>query len=109
MAFKQQGDVSIKVGKYTDGQGNERGRYVRVGVEYLKDDGSTLLALDASCLSPSLLMQIQAGGGEISRPIFLSVFRREERNGGGQRQAAPKQAAASANTPPEEFNDDIPF
>ena len=105
MAMKLVGDVSIKTGEYTDGNGQKRGRYTRVGSEMVKDDGAKLLAIEPMFLAPSVLMQMSAAGIDTSRPIYLSVFSREER---GNARPAP-QAQAQKPKDSEELNDDIPF
>jgi hypothetical protein len=116
MAMQVIGDLTVRVGEYKDANGEKRGRYQKIGVEYRKEDGSQLYAIDPAFLSPSLLQQMSSSGVDISRSLFLSVFPRRDGNGGGeQRRSAPAQQAAkpqqqaSAPGNGEDFNDDIPF
>ena len=47
MAMKKTHDVVYAGEKYTDREGNEKTRYVNVGVAFTRDDGSMTLKLEA--------------------------------------------------------------
>jgi hypothetical protein len=99
-----------KVGTYTDRDGNEKGRYVEVGVILSNDNGEFALLDPSVNLAGVMLQQRVAGMGKRdSDRVMVSIFdndsrgsgqTQQRRGGGGQDTAPPKGS---------DFDDDIPF
>lgn len=43
---KKTHDLAVKVGTYTDNNGNEKGKYKNVGIVIEKDDGGSFMMID---------------------------------------------------------------
>lgn len=97
MATKKLYDLAVKTGSYTNGQGEEKGRYQNVGAVMQKDDGGKFIML-AKWFNPAGV--VDAKGGE---SILLSMF--PPKDGNGQ---APAPAPARRAAPVDE-DKDIPF
>ena len=57
MSFKKTHDLAVKVGSYTDSQGNDKARYLNVGLVLTDEKGSTMMLLNrtfnpAGCPNP---------------------------------------------------------
>jgi len=46
MSFKKTADLAVKVGSYTDNQGNEKGRYINVGLIMKDETGKSMILLN---------------------------------------------------------------
>ena len=46
MSFKKTHDLAVKVGSYTNSEGNEKGRYINVGLVLHDDDGKSMILLN---------------------------------------------------------------
>lgn len=67
-------DIAVKVGSYTGQDGNEKGRWLRIGAVFRHDDGGTSIKLDAMPV------------GVPDWDGWCSVFVREQRDQQGQGQ-----------------------
>ena len=91
-------DLVVKVGEYTDGQGQTKGRFKNVGVMMDGDKGPYLL-LDRT-FNPA-----GVGGNEGRESIIVSLY--EPKDGVGQQQAP---AAKSGGYKASDLDgDDVPF
>ena len=91
-------DLVVKVGEYTDGQGQTKGRFKNVGVMMEGDNGPYLL-LDRT-FNPA-----GVGGNEGRESIIVSLY--EPKDGVGQQQAP---AAKSGGYKARDLDgDDVPF
>lgn len=125
MSARPTHDIAVKVGSYTGQDGNEKGRWLRIGTVFRHDDGGTSIKLDA------MPVGVPEWDG------WCSVFKREQRdqqgqgqgqgqgqhrghNGQGQNQHRNNQSQGDsgnrrqyAEGPPNgsqvPFDDDIPF
>lgn len=100
-------DVSIAVEKYTNKQGEEKTKYVKVGTIMDGQNGEYMLiepTVDlAGCLALQNMMNHKQGK-EVRTNLIASVF---DRNQQGQ---APQQASQQAAPPPQDpLDGDIPF
>ena len=95
-------DLVVKVGEYTDSQGQTKGRFKNVGVMMEGDKGPYLL-LDRT-FNPA-----GVGGNEGRESIIVSLY---EPKDGGQPSAGQQQhSAAKANAYQSQrpIEDDVPF
>jgi hypothetical protein len=98
-------DLVVKVGEYTDGQGQTKGRFKNVGVVMESDKGPYIL-LDRT-FNPA-----GVGGNEGRESIIISMYEPRQDN---QPQVSPAQQAhstakANAYQPqPRALDDDVPF
>jgi hypothetical protein len=91
-------DLVVKVGEYTDGQGQTKGRFKNVGVMMEGDNGPYLL-LDRT-FNPA-----GVGGNEGRESIIVSLY--EPKDNVGQQQAP---AAKSGGYKARDLDgDDVPF
>ena len=74
MSARPTHDIAVKVGSYTGQDGNEKGRWLRIGTVFRHDDGGTSIKLDA----------IPVGVPDWDG--WCSVFKREQRDQQGQGQ-----------------------
>jgi hypothetical protein len=95
-------DLAVKVGEYTDGNGNNKGRYENIGAVMKGDKG------------PFLMLKRTFNPAGVPNPdnrdsVLISCF--EPRDNGGQQQ--PRQQAPQQSQPEpqggDDFSDDIPF
>ena len=97
-------DLVVKVGEYTDGQGQTKGRFKNVGVMMQGDNGPYIL-LDRT-FNPA-----GVGGNDGRESIIISLF--EPKQDGNQPSAAQQQHSqqkANAYQPqPRDLDDSIPF
>lgn len=109
MATTKKYDIAVKVGSYTDTQGNEKARYKNIGAVWQKDDGGTYLALDSTIVT----MELQyIANPKRSERIICSMF--EPRDGEKPASKPAAQSSASATKPKgdsgfDDMADDIPF
>lgn len=107
MATKKTHDLAVKVGSYTDGQGNQRNRYVRVGAIFRKDDGSEFMSIDRT-FNPA-----GVPNPENKEAVLISRFEVKPRDGQQPQQQAHQQAPAakpaSTGSGFDDMDDDIPF
>ncbi len=100
----------IKTGEYTNGQGETKGEYTRLGVMMDGDNGPYLL-LDpcvnlGGCLYKQNIMN-NRNGKPIRDSLLVSVF---EGDGQQQRPQGQQQARPDPQAPPTDgFEDSIPF
>jgi len=98
-------DLVVKVGEYTDGQGQTKGRFKNIGVVMESDKGPYIL-LDRT-FNPA-----GVGGNEGRESIIVSMYEPRQE---GQQQPSPaqvqhSQAKANAYQPqPRDLNDEVPF
>jgi hypothetical protein len=90
-------DLVVKVGEYTDGQGQTKGRFKNVGVMMEGDKGPYIL-LDRT-FNPA-----GVGGNEGRESIIVSLY--EPKDGGGQQGSASKSGGYKAQ---DLDGDDVPF
>jgi hypothetical protein len=90
-------DLVVKVGEYTDGQGQTKGRFKNVGVMMDGDKGPYIL-LDRT-FNPA-----GVGGNEGRESIIVSLY--EPKQEGGQQ----AHSTAKANGyQPQDLDDSVPF
>lgn len=90
-------DLAVRTGSYTDGNGQEKGRYMGCGALMESDDGSQFIMLNRF-INYSALPRKQG-----SESILVSVFDiRERDNSGGSSQQ-------SSNRMVDDLDDDVPF
>ncbi len=96
-------DIAVKVGSYTNSQGETKNRYQNVGALMQGDKGPFIML--AKWFNPAGVQDDR--GGE---SILLSVFEPKDR-AEAPRQAAPqrKQPDASAPSGFDDLDDDLPF
>lgn len=100
-------DLAVKVGEYTDAQGQTKGRYENIGVLMQGDNGQYILM--KKTFNPA---GVSAGDGRDT--IMVSMFDPQQQQQGGQRQQGQRQAppprttqTAPAGAPMND--DDLPF
>ena len=92
-------DLAVKVGEYTDRDGNTKGRYLNVGAMMKGDDGEFLVL--HRTFNPAGVPNPQ---GKDS--VLISCFKVKDRDGAAQSESPPQRSPA----PPADFDDsDIPF
>ena len=101
----------IKTGEYTNGQGETKGEYTRLGVMMDGDNGPYLLLDPCVNLAGCLTKQNMMNHGKGSKPrssLMVSVF---EEDGQQQRPQGQQQARPDPQAPPTDgFEDpEIPF
>lgn len=89
MASRRTHDLVIKVGEYTDSQGQTKARTKNVGSVFQREDGSQFIALDATIVA----METQyIANPNRSDKVMVSVYEvREREDNGGQRQQGGQQ------------------
>jgi len=90
-------DLVVKVGEYTDGQGQTKGRFKNVGVMMEGDKGPYIL-LDRT-FNPA-----GVGGNEGRESIIVSLY--EPKDGAGQQGSTAKSGGYKAQ---DLDGDDVPF
>jgi hypothetical protein len=85
----------VKTGTYTDRDGNEKARYLNVGVLFKYEDGGLALKLEA----------MPVGDGWNG---FVSFFDMDDKKGAGQRSSGGTSSGQSRRES-YDLNDDIPF
>lgn len=89
--------ITAKIEIYTDKEGNQKGKYVDIGVILSNDNGEYILLNPTIDLSGVLikqrLMNPQKAGGSVMCNIFTDEPRQQ----------------ASNSAPDADFDDDIPF
>jgi hypothetical protein len=98
-------DLVVKVGEYTDGQGQTKGRFKHVGVMMDGDKGPYIL-LDRT-FNPA-----GVGGNEGRESILISLY--EPKTEGGQQpspfsQNHPQHQPQQQRAPQPPLDDDVPF
>jgi hypothetical protein len=93
-------DLVVKVGEYTDGQGQTKGRFKNVGVMMEGDNGPYLL-LDRT-FNPA-----GVGGNEGRESIIVSLY--EPKDGVGQQQAPAAKSGGYQPKSRDLDGDDVPF
>lgn len=103
-------DLAVKVGEYTDRDGNKKGRYMNVGAVLEKDDGGRFMMLERT-FNPA-----GAPNPDGRTTVLLSMFEPRDREdtggGGGQRQQPAQQQQRPQRQAPVDdvpFDDDVPF
>ena len=100
MATHKTHDLAVKVGSYTDSNGETKNRYVNCGAIFQKDDGSEFFTINRT-FNP-------AGVPNPDNKEMVVISRFEVKPREGQKPApapAPKPAAKSI----QDMEDDIPF
>jgi hypothetical protein len=92
-------DLVVKVGEYTDGQGQTKGRFKNVGVVMDGQNGPYIL-LDRT-FNPA-----GVGGNDSRESIIISMY--EPKQEGGQ-PAQQRSGAPSQRPAPAPLDDDVPF
>lgn len=118
MAAQKIKDLAVKVGSYTDGQGQEKGRYQNVGSLMRSDDGNEFIVLNRwfnpagvpnpenrdsvliSCFEPKQQQQ-QQGWGQPSPAPQQNMQRQPPMN---QQQPNPRHQQQQ-----QQWNNDAPF
>ncbi|WVR18292.1 hypothetical protein y223_00012 [Bordetella phage PY223] len=107
MATQKIYDLAVKVGEYTDREGNTKGRYQNVGAVMQKDDGGKFIMLER-WFNPA-----GVPNPDNRSSLLLSMFEPRDNSGGQQprqqqqRQQQPQQRSAPPAS--QDMNDDIPF
>lgn len=123
MAAQKIKDLAVKVGSYTDGQGQEKGRYQNVGSLMRSDDGNEFIVLHRwfnpagvpnpenrdsvliSCFEPKQQQQQQQGWGQPSPAPQQNMQRQPQMN---QQQPNQRQQQRPQQQQ-QQWNDDKPF
>jgi len=99
-------DLVVKVGEYTDGQGQTKGRFKNVGV--VMDNGKGPFILLERTFNPA-----GVGGNESRESIIISMYEPKE---GGAQASTPRQSSGQATSQqarggynPHDTDGDIPF
>ena len=97
-------DLVVKVGEYTDGQGQTKGRFKNVGVMMEGQNGPYIL-LDRT-FNPA-----GVGGNDGRESIIVSLYEpKQDGNQPSSAQQAHSTAKANAYQPqPRDLQDDVPF
>ena len=100
-------DLVVKVGEYTDNQGQTKGRFKNVGVMMEGQNGPYLL-LDRT-FNPA-----GVGGNDGRESIIISMYEPRDENGGqsrdgGQQRQGNGNAGQARRPARDELADDIPF
>jgi hypothetical protein len=93
-------DLVVKVGEYTDGQGQTKGRFKNVGVMMEGDKGPYIL-LDRT-FNPA-----GVGGNEGRESIIVSLY--EPKDGAGQQAHSAAKANGYQSAARDLDGDDVPF
>jgi hypothetical protein len=93
-------DLVVKVGEYTDSQGQTKGRFKNVGVMMEGDKGPYIL-LDRT-FNPA-----GVGGNEGRESIIVSLY--EPKDSAGQQQHSEAKAKAYQRPAHDLDGDDVPF
>jgi hypothetical protein len=93
-------DLVVKVGEYTDGQGQTKGRFKNIGAMMENDKGPYIL-LDRT-FNPA-----GVGGNESRESIIVSLY--EPRQDGGGQQAHSAAKANAYQPAARDLDDDVPF
>jgi hypothetical protein len=93
-------DLVVKVGEYTDSQGQTKGRFKNVGVMMEGDKGPYIL-LDRT-FNPA-----GVGGNEGRESIIVSLY--EPKDSAGQQQHSAAKANAYQRSAHDLDGDDVPF
>jgi len=107
-------DLVIKVGEYTNKEGEVKGEYVKLGVVLSGDNGSYVLIDPTVSLSGCLIKQRIFSGKQKKKPgdmLMVSVFDRNKDNQ-QKNNSAPQQQHQSqpANSGVDnDYDSDIPF
>lgn len=104
--------LAIKVGEFTNQQGETKGEYVKVGVMLDSQNGEYIL-LDptvniAGCLAKQNMMN-HAAGKQVRDSVMCSVFTDQNQQQGGQQQASQGQQQGQQQAPQQGGFDDRPF
>ena len=94
-------DLVVKVGEYTDNQGQTKGRFKNVGVMMESDKGPYIL-LDRT-FNPA-----GVGGNDGRESIILSLYEPRQ-DGGGQQAHSAAKANAYQPASRDLDGDDVPF
>jgi hypothetical protein len=97
MKMAKKYDLVVKVGEYTDGQGQTKGRFKNVGVMMEGDKGPYIL-LDRT-FNPA-----GVGGNDGRESIIVSLY--EPKDGAGQQAPAAKSGGYKSR---DLDGDDVPF
>ena len=101
MAMKPTHDLMVKTGSYTDRDGNQKNRWLKIGSRFQRDDGSEAIKLD--CLPTGL----PEWTGWVS---VYPIMPKGEQSGNGYGQSQPQpQPASQPASAWEDAGDDIPF
>lgn len=92
-------DLAVKVGEYTDSNGQTKARYQNIGAVLEKEDGGKFLML-ARWFNPAGVPDFNGKGGE---SVLVSMF--EPKNGNQQTQSSPPPDPPTVKN----YDDDIPF
>ena len=104
MAAKKIYDLSIKVGEYTNQQGEKKARWQNIGSEFQNDDGSTYQLIDR-WFNPAGVPDFSGKG---SASVLVSKFAPKQQ--GGQADHGAAKANAYQPQPAQQgADDDIPF
>lgn len=105
MATTKLYDLAVKTGTYTDGGGQEKGRWLNVGSVMQTDDGGKFIMLNKT-FNPAGVPDLS---GRNSESVLLSMF---EPKGANQPAQQPAAQTPKPNPPAQGFDDidsDIPF
>jgi hypothetical protein len=96
-------NLSVKVGEYTNAQGETKGRWKNVGRMIASDDGSNYLIMDRT-FNPAGVVN-----PDNRDAITISLFPVEEQQAAAPQRAPQRAAAVAPVAAVEGFDDDIPF
>ena len=94
-------DLVVKVGEYTDGQGNKKGRFQNIGAMMAGKDGGTPFLMLAKWFAPAGVPDFS---GKNSESVLISCYEPKAADG----QALPENIIA-AKSAGRDLDDVIPF
>lgn len=111
MSSQKTHDLVIRVGEYTDRDGQKRSRTKNVGALYTRDDGSVFVALDSFIVT--MEAQYLCNPKRDDRVLLSAYAPREEKGAAppapSAGRAAPSSPAAATKAAKPDFDDEIPF
>lgn len=103
MAAQKIKDLAVKVGSYTDGQGQEKGRYQNVGSLMRSDDGNEFIVLNR-WFNPA-----GVPNPENRDSVLISCFEPKQQHQQPQGWGQPSPAPQQPNPRQQQWNNDSPF
>jgi single-stranded DNA-binding protein len=106
--------LAVKVGEFTNQQGETKGEYIRLGALMAGNEGGEYLLLDptvnlAGALTKQNMMN-HKNGKQVRDSLMVSVF--DDSNGkqqGGQQPASNNSGPDYGSNETDYYDDDIPF
>jgi hypothetical protein len=96
-------DLAVVTGSYTNSSGEQKNRYLNIGVMMSGNDGGSYLMLHRHVNLAGLPFK------EGSESILVSMFDPKERDGGNSRQSGGNQSSGYQQNKQSDLDDDVPF